>query len=44
MQQPVWVDAMVDEDDSIIINSAWEVVRRLESKLVEGSKWIDKVK
>ena len=28
VQQPVWVDAMVEEYDSIIWNSVWEVVPR----------------
>ena len=44
MQQPVWVDAMVKEYDSIIRNSAWEVVPRPVEKLVVGSRWIYKVK
>ena len=43
-QQPTWVDAMVEEYDSIIRNSAWEVVTRLVGKSVVGSKWIYKVK
>ena len=44
MQQPTWVDAMVEEYDSIVRNSAWEVVPRLVEKLVVGSRWIYKVK
>ena len=32
VQQPTWVDAMVEEYDSIIINSAWEVVPRVLGK------------
>ena len=39
-----WVDAMVEEYDSIVRNSAWEIVPRLEGKLVVGSRWIYKVK
>ena len=44
MQQPIWVDAMVEEYDSIIKNSAWEIVPRLVRKSVVGSRWIYKVK
>ena len=29
MKQPIWVDAMVEEYDSIVKNSAWEVFPRL---------------
>ena len=39
-QQPVWVDAMVEEFDSILRNSAWEVVPRPEDKSIVGSRWI----
>ena len=35
-----WVDAMVEEYDSIVRNSAWEIVPRLEGKSVMGSRWI----
>ena len=35
---------MVEEYDSIIRNSAWEVVPRLVTKSVVGSRWICKVK
>ena len=42
VQQPTWVDAMVENYDSIIRNSAWEVVPRPVGKLVVGSKWIYK--
>ena len=44
VQHPTWVDAMVEEYDSIIRNSAWEVVPRLMGKSVVGSRWIYKVK
>ena len=38
VQQPIWVDAMVEEYDSIIRNNAWEFVPRPEGKSVVGSK------
>eukprot|EP00253_Pinus_taeda_P023465 PITA_23465 len=41
---PAWVDAMVEEYDLIVVNSAWEIVPRPEGKLVVGSRWIYKVK
>ena len=44
MQQPIWVYAMVEEYDSIIRNSAWEVVPRLVGKSVVGSRWIYNMK
>ena len=44
VQQPTWVDAMVEDYDSIIRNNAWEVVPRLVGKLVVGSRCIYKVK
>eukprot|EP00253_Pinus_taeda_P027804 PITA_27804 len=44
VEQPVWVDAMVGEYDSIVKNSVWEVVPRPADKLVVGSRWIFKVK
>ena len=44
VEDPAWVDAMVEEYDSIVRNSAWEIVPRLEGKLVVGSRWIYKVK
>ena len=43
MQDPTWVDAMVEEYDSIIKNSAWEIVPRLVDKSMVGSRWIYKV-
>ena len=43
VQQPTWVDAMVEEYDSIVKNSAWEIVPRPIEKLVVGSRWIYKV-
>ena len=44
MQEPTWVDAMVDEYDSIVRNSAWEIVSWPMGKSVVGSRWIYKVK
>ena len=44
MQQPIWVDAMVEEYESIVKNSAWEVVPRLVGKSEVGSRWIYKMK
>eukprot|EP00253_Pinus_taeda_P035680 PITA_35680 len=44
MEDPAWVDAMVEEYDSIVRNSEWEIVPRPEGKLVVGSRWIYKVK
>ena len=43
-QEPTWVDAMVEEYDSIFRNSAWDIVPRLVGKSVVDSKWIYKVK
>jgi len=44
VQQPTWVDAMVEEYDSIIKNSVWEVIPRPVGMSVVGSRWIYKVK
>ena len=44
VQEPTWVDAMVEEYDSIVRNSAWEIVPRSMGKSVVGSRWIYKVK
>ena len=43
VQQPIWVDAMVEEYESIVRNSVWDVVPRLEDKLVVISQWLYKV-
>eukprot|EP00253_Pinus_taeda_P030132 PITA_30132 len=37
VQQPVWVDAMAEEYDSIMQNSVWDVVPRPRDKLVVTS-------
>ena len=44
VQQPVWVDAMVEEYDSIVKKSAWEIVPRPIDKSMVGLRWIYKVK
>eukprot|EP00253_Pinus_taeda_P025393 PITA_25393 len=44
VEDPAWVDAMVEEYDSIVRNSAWEIVPRPEGKSVVGSRSIYKVK
>jgi hypothetical protein len=40
----VWRDAMMEEDNSIMKNDVWEIVPRLEEKLVVTSKWLYKLK
>jgi hypothetical protein len=40
VQEPTWIYAMVEEYDSIVKNSAWEIVPRLADKSVVGSRWI----
>ena len=44
MEEPACVDAMIEEYDSIVRNSAWEIVPRPVGKSVMGSRWIYKVK
>eukprot|EP00253_Pinus_taeda_P005295 PITA_05295 len=44
VQQLIWVDAMVEEYDSIVRNSVWDVVLTLENKSVVSSYWLYKVK
>ena len=44
VQEPIWVDAMVEEYNSIVRNSAWDIVPRPVGKSVVGSRWIYKVK
>eukprot|EP00253_Pinus_taeda_P027740 PITA_27740 len=44
MEDPAWVDAMMEEYDSIVRNSAWEIIPRPEGKSVVGSRWIYKVR
>jgi hypothetical protein len=44
VQDPTWVDAMVEEYESIVKNNAWEIVPRLVHKSMVGLRWIYKVK
>eukprot|EP00253_Pinus_taeda_P008958 PITA_08958 len=44
VEDPTWVDAMVENYVSIVTNSAWEIVQRAEGKSMVGSRWIYKVK
>ena len=44
VEDPAWVDAMVEEYDSIVRNCAWEIVPRSEGKSVVGLRWIYKVR
>jgi hypothetical protein len=44
VQDPTWVDAMVEEYDSIVKNNVWEIVPRPIDKSMVGSRWIYKVK
>ena len=37
VQQPVWVDVMVEEYDAIVRNNVWDVVPRPEDKSVVSS-------
>jgi len=43
VQKSIWVDAMVEEYDSIIRNSVCDVVPRPKNKSVVSSHWIYKV-
>ena len=40
VQDPTWVDAMVEKYDSIFKKNAWEIVPRLVDKSVVGPRWI----
>ena len=44
IEKPVWVDAMVEEYESIVKNCVWELVPRPADKSKVGSRWIFKVK
>eukprot|EP00253_Pinus_taeda_P024727 PITA_24727 len=44
VQQSVWVDAMVEEYDSIVRNCVWDVVPRPQDKSVVSSRWLYKAK
>ena len=41
VEDPAWVDAMVEEYDSIVRNSAWEIVPRPEVKLLIIILYVD---
>eukprot|EP00253_Pinus_taeda_P036108 PITA_36108 len=43
VQQLIWVEAMVEEYDSIVRNSVWDVVLRLENTSVVSSRWLYKL-
>jgi len=43
VEKPVWVDAMVEEYDSIVRNNVWEVVLRLPDQSMVGSRCLYKV-
>ena len=42
-QEPTWLDAMVEEYDSIFRNNSWEIVPSPVGKSLVGSRWIYKV-
>ena len=44
LQQPIWVDAMVEDYDSIVHNNVRDMVPRLENKSVVSCHWIYRVK
>ena len=44
IKQKEWIDAMVEEYQSIIKNDVWEIVPRPKYKSVVSSKWIFKTK
>lgn len=44
VSQHVWIDAIVEEYNSIMKNNVWEVGPRPENKSVVGSRWLYKVK
>eukprot|EP00253_Pinus_taeda_P024974 PITA_24974 len=44
VKEPIWVDGMVEEYDSIVRNNVWDVVSRPENKSVVSSRWLYKVK
>ena len=44
VQQLIWVDAMVEEYDSIVHNSVLDMVPRPTNKSIMSSHWLYKVK
>eukprot|EP00253_Pinus_taeda_P014193 PITA_14193 len=43
-QHEVWLNAMVEEYNSIMVNNVWGVVSRPQDKSMVGSRWIYKIK
>eukprot|EP00253_Pinus_taeda_P016244 PITA_16244 len=43
VQHLIWVDAMVEEYESIVRNNVWDVVARPESKSIVSSHWLYKL-
>ena len=43
VEDPAWVDTMVEKYDSIVRNSAWEIIPRLEGKSVVGARCFPRV-
>eukprot|EP00253_Pinus_taeda_P009997 PITA_09997 len=43
VQQPVWIDAMVEKYDSIVWNNVLDAVPRPEDKSVMSSRWLYKL-
>lgn len=44
IEQPIWVNAMVEEFESIAQNCGWEKIPRTTYKSIVGLRWIFKVK
>ena len=44
IQKKEWVEAMIEEYQSIMKNDVWDIVPKLEGKSVVSSKWIYKIK
>ena len=43
-QKKEWVEAMMEEYQSIMNNDVWDIVHKPENKIVVSSKWIYKIK
>ena len=43
-QKKEWVEAMIEEYQSIMKNDVWDIVLKPENKSVVSSKWIYKIK
>ena len=43
-QKKEWVEAMMEEYQSIMNNYVWDILPKLEEKSVVSSKWIYKIK